>query len=82
MNGAPLLCKKLHCVTLPDVGEETAKRQLIDIRLGGRLDELVEERRRAGASWRTIAHEISKASKVKVSFETLRDWFADVERVA
>ena len=73
---------KLHCVTIPDVSDETPKRQLIDIRLGGRLDELVEDRRRAGASWRKIADEISKAAKVSVSFETLRDWFADLERVA
>jgi len=78
----PGLCGKPHCVTLLDVSEETPKRQLIDIRLGGRLDQLVEDRRQAGASWRRIAHEISKASKVSISFETLRDWFADLERAA
>lgn len=63
------------------MSEGTPKRQLIDIRLGGGLDRIVQDRRRAGASWREIAAEISKASKISISFETLRDWFADLERV-
>lgn len=64
------------------MSEGTPKRQLIDIRLGGRLDRLVEDRRRDGASWRDIATEISKASRVSISFESLREWFADLERAA
>jgi hypothetical protein len=64
------------------VSEGTFKRQLIDIRLGGRLDRIVEDRRRDGASWRDIAAEISKASKIPISFEGLRTWFADLERAA
>lgn len=64
------------------MSEGSPKRQLIDIRLGGGLDRIVEDRRRAGASWRDIAAEISKASRVSISFESLRDWFADPERAA
>jgi len=50
--------------------------QLIEDRLGEPLAEHVAARR-ATESWRAIADDLSERTKVKVSWETLRLWFAD-----
>ena len=54
----------------------THLRQLVDDRLGTRtLDDWVNERRTAGKSWRTIAHELETATDIHVGHANLHRWF-------
>lgn len=56
----------------------TPTRRLLDLNLGGKLDEFVAERRAAGASWTTISFDLLQATGERVSDESLRTWFADL----
>ena len=49
---------------------------LIEERLDGTLAELIEARRPA-TSWRDIAAEVTEKTRIPVSDEALRLWFAD-----
>ncbi len=62
---------------LTAMAQANALQRLLDDRLDGRLDEMVAQRRQAGASWREIAAEVSEAAAWTVSWETLRTWYAD-----
>jgi hypothetical protein len=57
--------------------------QLVEFRLGESLAEWIDERRRPDVrppvSWRALAVELSHRTRVRVSYETLRDWFTDTE---
>jgi len=55
----------------------TPTEQLIDLKLDGRLSELIAESRAAGKSWSTIARDIYIATGVSVSNESLRQWSAE-----
>jgi hypothetical protein len=55
----------------------SARRELIQIRLGRDIHRWVAERRQDGASWRVIAEEASAMSGVPVSHESMRAWFAE-----
>jgi hypothetical protein len=52
-------------------------RQLADLKLGGRLDAFVMERRGATPrkSWRKISQELFVATGIDVTHETLRGWY-------
>ena len=54
----------------------TPTEQLIDIKLDGRLKQVIAESRAAGKSWTIIARDIFIATGVSVSNESLRQWFA------
>jgi hypothetical protein len=41
------------------------------------LSGFIAEQRAAGISWRDIANEITRQTKIQVNRETLRLWFAD-----
>lgn len=58
--------------------QQSAKRQLIEDRLGRPLADFVAERHRPyvrNSGWRTIAADVKEATGVVVSHETLRAWF-------
>jgi hypothetical protein len=63
--------------------QPTTLYQLVEFRLGESLAEWIDERRRPDVrppvSWRVLATELSHRTGVRVSYETLRDWFADPE---
>lgn len=64
---------------------QTAKQQLIEDRLGQPLADFVAERYRPyipGHGWRYVATEITAATGVPVSYETVRAWFATTAPVA
>lgn len=50
--------------------------RMIEARLDGTLAEFVASRR-ASQSWTAMATEIVETTKIEVSDETLRRWFAD-----
>lgn len=52
----------------------TPLRQLLDTKVGS-LDSYVAERRDVGHSWASIAADLFADTKVKVTDETLRNWF-------
>lgn len=54
---------------------QTAKYQLIQLRLGRDLAQYVSDRQGSGDSWRTISADLSTLTGVHVSHETLRSWF-------
>ncbi len=54
----------------------TPLRQLIDDRLGEDVTAWVAIRR-AGTSWRVLAREVSAATGITVTHETLRSWVAE-----
>jgi len=61
----------------------SAKRLLIEDRIGGDLAAYVAELREDGASWNVIAARIARRTDVKVTDQTLRNWFGDeLERSA
>lgn len=49
--------------------------QLVDIKLGGGLDEFVTTRRAAGLSWRLVARELWIRTGIDITYETLRSWY-------
>lgn len=57
--------------------QPTALYQLIEARLDGSFADYVAAGLTARKSWRTIAAEIERETGCTVSFETLRNWFAD-----
>lgn len=56
---------------------QTPLSSLIDLQLGGRLRQLVLDERGKGSDWRTIAATIQDRTGTRVSYESLRSWFAD-----
>lgn len=62
----------------------TDRRFRIDTELrakeGVSLDEFVTERRASGSSWARISRELFRLIDVEISYETLRAWFAELER--
>ena len=55
----------------------TATQQLIEVRLGRPLRELVTEMTAEGKGWRLIAREIRRRTEISVSHETIRTWMTD-----
>lgn len=60
----------------------TTKYELIQLRLGRSLAVYLTEARRQGRHWRTIAADLSAATGVQVSYETVRNWTADLDAKA
>lgn len=58
----------------------TPTHQLIEIRLGRPLEELVQEQLDAGQGWRRIADIVQERTNVTVSYEALRSWFPKQRR--
>lgn len=56
----------------------TPKRQLIDLKMGGKLDANVRGWRDQNTSWRVIAHRILQTTGVDVTPESVRDWFPEL----
>lgn len=54
----------------------TPTRQLLDVKLDGRLDATVERARTRGDSWYTIADDLNTATGLDISAESLRRWYA------
>lgn len=52
--------------------------RLVDTLLGGQLDAFVSERRATGRAWRLISRDIYEATKVDVTYETLRRWYPEL----
>jgi len=52
----------------------TALQQLVDLRLGGRLQDRVETLRRDEQGWRKVAAAISDEAGLRVGYESLRNW--------
>ena len=55
----------------------TRTRQLVDLALDGQLDAIVAERRTAGSSWQSISDDIHNKTGVRITGESLRQWFAE-----
>lgn len=58
----------------------TALHRLADAQLpGGGLDQFVTDSRAQGMPWRDVAHRLHTATggRVRISWETLRRWYAD-----
>ena len=71
----------------PARGKEVGKvptptRELLDVKLAGRLDRLVRLRRAEGLSWERVARFVSDESGVDTSGESLRRWYGADEEVA
>jgi hypothetical protein len=56
---------------------QTPLSRLIDVQLGGTLAALVRNERSQGKDWRTISALIFERTGTRVSYESLRSWFAD-----
>lgn len=52
----------------------TALQQLVDLRLGGHLQDRVEALRKDERGWRKVAAAISEEAGLSVGYETLRNW--------
>ena len=59
----------------------TAKRTLIEDRLGRDLAGYVADLREDGASWSFIAAHIARQTQVTVTDQTVRNWFGDWPRM-
>lgn len=57
----------------------TRTRHLVDLALDGNLDSIVADRRAAGLSWQAISDEVHDATGVRITGESLRQWFAERE---
>lgn len=57
--------------------QQTPLYDLVQTRLGRDLGELIVRALDAGRTWRDIASDVSAASGVKVSHESLRRWHKD-----
>lgn len=57
------------------VMRQTAKQQLIEIKLGRSVAGYVSARQTEGLSWRQIAADLSREVGITVSHESLRSWF-------
>jgi hypothetical protein len=57
----------------------TPQQTLVEIRLGEPLAKFIAKRRAAGKGWRPIAADISTRTAVKVSHETVRNWYLEFE---
>lgn len=53
-------------------------RRLLDHLISEGLDVFVADRRARGWSWRRVARDITDATGIDVSFETVRSWYPDV----
>jgi hypothetical protein len=51
--------------------------QLIESRLPGTLADYIATGLSAGKSWRTLADDVERDTDCRVTFETLRRWFAN-----
>lgn len=66
----------------------TARRRLAELdfreHTGLHLDDMVEDWREAGASWRQIAQHVARATdgQVRVAHESLRRWYGELEGAA
>lgn len=60
---------------------KSPKQQLLEARYDGDLAAYVADLIAGGASWRTIAADVSKVTRLTVSHESLRSWYG-VERAA
>lgn len=56
----------------------TATQQLADIRLGQSLDTYVADCRAGGMAWRAVSDDLFSRTNLRISYETLRTWYADV----
>lgn len=57
---------------------KTATYRLIETGLDSDLESFVKAQRENGASWDAIAREIYDRTRVAVTKETLRNWFAEL----
>ena len=55
--------------------QPTPKQQLLQIRLGRDLSTYIAEARAAGREWRVIADDLTAVTGIKISHESLRQWF-------
>jgi hypothetical protein len=64
--------------------DATPTHRLADHLLPTPLADFVQARRTAGRSWRLIARDLHEdtGGQIDVTAETLRSWFASLERVA
>lgn len=60
----------------------TTTQRLVDVLLGGRLEEYVRERRQAGQSWRAIVRDLYDDTGEYLTYETVRRWFPDSDTPA
>lgn len=59
--------------------QTTALYELLQAKLGRDLRAHVVAARLEGKDWRTIAEDLTSATSVSISWETLRVWFTDAE---
>jgi hypothetical protein len=57
----------------------TAKQQLLELTYGGDLASDIAAWLAAGRSWRQIRSEVEARTNVRVSYETLRQWYSPAE---
>jgi intein-encoded DNA endonuclease-like protein len=57
-------------------------RQLLDLKLDGKLDERVKQLQEEGLGFRLIARQLFADTDVSVSYEVLRKWYGRDEEAA
>ena len=55
----------------------SATQQLVELKLGGGLEDFIRSRRTSGRSWRLVARDVYEATGIDVTYETLRAWYPD-----
>ena len=55
----------------------SATQQLVELKLGGGLEDFIRSRRISGRSWRLVARDVYEATGIDVTYETLRAWYPD-----
>lgn len=60
----------------------TPTQQLVDMQLGGQLEDFVRSSRTAGRPWRRIERDLWEQHGIEVTYETLRRWFPDEPVIA